>query len=96
MSLNTNLDKLVEDILRGNPETRDNDKLLVIKVWEYQGLKLTQEQKDFLLGKYVYNSESITRSRREIQARGLYRPTPKTDVQRDIFSNEYRQRYSWR
>ena len=96
MSLNANLDKLVEDILRDNPETRDKDKLLVIKVWEYQGLKLTKEQKDFLLGKNIYNSESITRSRREIQARGLYKSTLKTSMQRSFLNGKYSERYSYK
>jgi len=89
-----NIDKLVIKILKEYPETRNNDKLLVIKVWQYQGLRLTDQQINFLLNKYTYNSESITRSRREIQSRGLYKADPDTQKQRTIFEESIEKKFS--
>ena len=87
------IDELVIKILKDYPETRSNDKLLVIKVWEYQGLKLNEQQVNFLLNVYTYNSESITRSRREIQSRGLYRSSPDVLKQRNLFEELKREEY---
>lgn len=87
-------EELVMKILKEYPETRSNDKLLVIKVWEYQGLKLTDQQINFLLNKYTYNSETITRIRREIQSRGLYRPDLEIQKQRNLFEQEVERKYN--
>ena len=89
-----NVEDLVLEILKKHPETRNNDKLLVIKVWKYQGLKLTEQQINFLLNKFTYNSESITRARRDIQSRGLYQPDLDSQKQRSLFQESMERKYS--
>ncbi|MCF8430263.1 MAG: hypothetical protein K9G64_09040 [Bacteroidia bacterium] len=57
-------------ILKDNPETRDDDMLLIISVWELQDLKETdsylQFKELFLNGKLAI-PETIRRSRAKIQ-----------------------------
>ena len=63
--------EFVRAVLRDHPETRDNDLLLVLGVWKRQGLKLTDEQRDFLVG-YCFTPESISRNRRFVQEKKEY------------------------
>lgn len=72
---------LVKKILKDYPETRESDKMLMLKVWEKGGLKLTEEQK-FLFVK-LPAAESITRARREL--RHLYKPR---DYQQHLLEQE--------
>ena len=65
--------ELVRKVLKDNPETRNSDHKLLLKVWETQGLKLTDEQKYFFTK--CATPESITRARREIQEAGYYKAT---------------------
>ena len=44
--------------------------------------------------KYTYNSETITRIRREIQSRGLYRPDLDIQKQRNLFEQELERKYN--
>jgi len=60
-------------ILRNHPETRDNDRLLIVKVWCEQNHQLRNSAYefmsfgiDFIAGKYA-DTESIRRSRQKIQ-----------------------------
>lgn len=64
---------VVEKLLREQPETRDNDNLLILKVWAEQNPKLREGDssfwgfaKDFIDGKYA-PAESIRRSRQKLQ-----------------------------
>ena len=61
----------VKRILDYVPETRDSDMLLLIKVWEAQGLYFTEWQRDFMMKK-VINPESIRRVRQQFQHDGFY------------------------
>ena len=67
------LEVIVEKILLNVASTRDNDKLLILKVWAYQNPQLRANDYSFtnfainyLNGLYA-DSESITRARRKIQ-----------------------------
>jgi hypothetical protein len=67
------LEVIVEKFLLMQPETRDNDKLLILKVWAYQNPSIRQPEFSFLnfatsylKGSYA-DSESITRARRKLQ-----------------------------
>ena len=68
-----NLKPAVLRILQDNPKARDNDRLLVIKVWEQEMISfntmfLTSDQfaKAYELGK-ISSSETITRASRLIK-----------------------------
>ena len=69
-----NAESFVRMILKSNPETRGDDKKLILKVWEFQGLKLTPQQK--IMFDKVMSPETIRRSRQKIQQIGFYRPIP--------------------
>lgn len=67
------LEVIVEKLLIHQPQTRDNDKLLILKVWAYQNPQLRDSNYSFtnfavnyLNGLYA-DSESITRARRKLQ-----------------------------
>lgn len=64
---------LVERILFENPETRDNDRLLMFKVWAEQNpvlrrgmYPLRKFAEDFIEGRY-YDPETIRRTRQKVQ-----------------------------
>lgn len=62
-----NIKRLVKRALEVFPETRNKDKVLLMKIWEAQGLDLTEKQVEhFLL--YCSTPETVTRARREMQA----------------------------
>lgn len=69
----TDVKKSVEQILRKHPKARDDNKLLILKVWASQNDMLRSElfsfrdfADGFLAGKYG-NIESITRASRMLQ-----------------------------
>ena len=62
-----------KSVLRDNPSTRNNDKNLILKVWQQEGFVLTSMQiEQFLEG--VSTPDSITRAKRNLQSQGFYRP----------------------
>jgi len=61
----------IEEVLQKYPPTRSSDKKLLLAVWFFQGLILTQEQKRIFYEKCMV-AESITRKRRDLQASGKY------------------------
>lgn len=63
--------KIVERILRDNPDARNSDKILRYEVWEYQGFRLNDTQKRFYFEKLI-DPETIRRTRQKLQERGLY------------------------
>lgn len=85
------IEDLVFQVLRDQPETRDDSRKLCLAVWERQGLKLDEKQKYFFLKSY--NSESITRAARFWQNdKCLFKPV---NEQRDLFMQEqYKDHYS--
>ena len=61
----------MEKILQKSMACRESDKLLLLSVWQNQGLTLTKEQKNIFL--YKCSSQgSITRVRRKFQEEGKY------------------------
>jgi len=68
-----NAEGLVKEILASYPETRSDDKKLILKVWEAQGLILTPEQKN--LFKTCFSTETIRRTRQKIQEEGQFEAT---------------------
>jgi hypothetical protein len=89
----TNAEQLIWHVLSKYKETRNDDKLLVIKVWETQGLKLTKEQKKFFMLPGFLSSETITRQRRSIQERGFFKADSLKQAQRSLLEMEYRNKY---
>lgn len=61
---------LVANILKKNLESRDDDNILYIAVWKYQGMKEGDSIRKFkyrlIMGKYA-SPESIGRARRRLQ-----------------------------
>lgn len=70
----------VEKVLQERPETRDNDRLLIVNVWEEQGLVLTPEQKHIF--KNIASPETIRRTRQLLQESGEYEASDKVSSAR--------------
>lgn len=81
--------KFVGAILRDCPETRGDDKALLMEAWERQGLHLTEEQK--IIFRKCLAAETITRDRREIQELGWYRDVQKWE-QRQLLAEQVKER----
>ena len=63
----------IKEILKEYPETRDSDKLLILKVWESEGLFLSDDQRETFLK--LTSSETIRRTRQRLQEQGYYKST---------------------
>lgn len=61
---------LVKQILSQKKETRDNDKLLILYVWQAQGLVLTPAQIEKF--KQVASPETVRRIRQKFQEDGQF------------------------
>jgi len=59
-------DNLIKYCFAYWPETKSSDRLLFLKVWDMQGLKLSDEQRKLFLHT-VLSPETISRRRRKIQ-----------------------------
>jgi hypothetical protein len=81
--------KTVERVLSENTKTRDSDQLLILEVWQKQGLVLTLEQRYHFMS--VANPESIRRTRQKLQQEGKYLPSPKIARERKLRSYEMEQ-----
>lgn len=68
------VNRIIERILRDFPETRNSDKRLILKVWESQGLYLTEAQAYKFFE--VSSPETIRRVRQKIQESGKYQADP--------------------
>jgi hypothetical protein len=86
-----NLKDLVWSILKDNPKTRNDDKNLILKVWEKQRLKLTEQQ--MMMFFKVAFPETITRLRREIQEQGFFKADSLRQAQRKLFEMKNREKY---
>jgi len=86
-----NLKDLVWSVLKENPNTRDDDKILIMEVWKAQGLKLSDDQLAMFFK--VAFPETITRLRREIQESGLFRGSKFSQAKRTLFNMTYREKY---
>lgn len=69
-----NLTPVVKHCLEQSPKARDNDKLLILKIWAHQNPKLRDEQYTFMkfaecfLNNEYSDTESIRRTRQKLQA----------------------------
>ena len=72
--------KLVERVLQQQPEARDDDKALMLQVWEMQGLCFSETQKKAFLR--ASSPESIRRTRQKFQQDGEYRASTEVEEQR--------------
>ena len=72
-----NIQSTVFEVLRTEPETRDNDRLLMFKIWAIQNPSLKRNDyslwhfaQDFINGKYA-DPESIRRNRQILQKKNI-------------------------
>lgn len=72
-------------------ETRNSDRLLLVRYWErFDNVSMTNFEQTFLAG--ATPAETITRARRSIQSGGLFPPTnPDVARKRGIRQEEARQ-----
>lgn len=86
-----NLLTLLEEV----PETRNNDRLLMLKYWErFDGVNLTGPFQDQFTNA-ITNPESIRRGRQSIQSTGLFLPTDEEVLKnRRMLAEETRQHYA--
>jgi hypothetical protein len=85
------LEQVVETLLDRDPSLRNSDKKLLIRVWDYQGLKLNQSQiRTFI--EDCSPAETITRIRRKLKVQ--YPPSKEVEQARFEKFTEFRQKYS--
>lgn len=70
----------VERVLSVHKDTRDNDKLLMLQVWEIEGFFLTDNQKIAFMKSS--SPESIRRMRQKMQEEGKYRASEEVEQKR--------------
>lgn len=61
---------IIKNILGRDRQARNSDKHLLLKVWEHQGLYLTETQRAKFMD--VASAESIRRTRQKLQENGAY------------------------
>jgi hypothetical protein len=87
------IEETVYDLLKDYPETRDDDNLLLVKVWRLYGLEISPELENQIITCGV-KPESIRRSRQFIQASGKFEGTKRKERlieeygMRDLFGNQ--------
>lgn len=64
-------DRMVGAVLRDVEDARKDDRILLLEVWDRQGLHLNKDQKAMFMR--VMSAETIRRSRQLIQEKGFYR-----------------------
>lgn len=82
-------------ILEEFPETRNNDKLLMLRYWELcDDVNLHNEFEETFLASAT-SPESIRRARQLIQSKGLFLPTEDEVIRRRrILQEEHREHYA--
>ncbi len=80
---------LIETIIIKNKDAKRNDKLLLLEVWKNEGLKLTDEQRDYFL-RFCTTPETITRHRRELQQNKDWLFPEEVTKQRSFLGDKYR------
>jgi len=95
----TPIEDKVERVLEEHPETRGSDKELIVKVWELDGLAdilgddgLLDRFRQWFVSQATY-TESITRTRRALQAEGFFRPEAEHQERRAARQEAWRQHY---
>lgn len=79
-SLKMRVKDKVERVLSVNTQARDNDKLLMLQVWEIEGFYLTENQKKAFMKSS--SPESIRRMRQKMQEEGKYRASEAVEEKR--------------
>ena len=74
------VNKIIEQLMRDNQQTRSSDKELMIAFWESQGLHLSYADKEKIRSLPTF--ETITRVRRKIQEGGLYQADQRVKASR--------------
>lgn len=94
-----NTEAKVERILREHPYTRGLDKQLIVKLWleedglaELLGEDLASQFEQWFCSQATY-TESITRTRRQLQAEGEYLPEDEHLARRGKRQAQFRRRY---
>lgn len=64
------ISSVVQNLLRDNAKMRNNDRLLILTVWENYGFKLTDEQRQKFWD--LPSAETIRRIRQKLQEKGDY------------------------
>lgn len=92
-----NLKEIIQQILTSYPDTRDNDRLLMLKVWAFENPRLRDDPnfsfKQFgnvFKDGYYTDPESIRRTRQKIQE-SYYHLRGKNYKNRKNYSEEVRQ-----
>lgn len=70
----------VARVLSQKPETRDNDKLLMLYVWQIEGLNLSESQ--LKVWKNASSPESIRRMRQKFQEEGEFKASEDVEQKR--------------
>lgn len=81
--------QLIENILRERTQTRSDDKMLILAVWDQLGLKLTREQIEIFYD--LPSTETIRRVRQKFQEDGKYLASDKVQQYREAKSQEMQQ-----
>lgn len=72
--------------LRDNAGFRSNDRLLILSVWEDEGLHLTTDQQHKFM--QVSSPETIRRTRQKIQQDGLFKASTEVQAYRKELEHE--------
>lgn len=88
MQVSKHIQDKVERVLQDNVSTRSNDRLLMLKIWEDEGLRFTPEQQQAFMK--VSSPETIRRNRQKLQEDGKYRATPDVEAKRAYQEQEVR------
>ena len=83
--------KILNKVLRclqQDPATRNSDRLLMLQVWDIEGLGLSDSQKERFM--HVSSPESIRRTRQKIQQNGQYTATDTVKRNRKELEHQYK------
>lgn len=83
--------KIVERVLGRDFRARQDDKYLLVQVYQEYGLGLSESQRALLLSRRLPSAETITRTRRKLQADGKYPPSKAVADARVIKEQEARE-----
>lgn len=81
----------VEFALQKFPEARNSDAELLIRVWELDGMVLTDYQRHLIREGRVTNPESVRRMRQKYQEAGMYPATKRVERKRRQYEQEVQQ-----
>ena len=88
MQVSKHIQDKVEKVLQDSISARSSDRLLMLKIWEDEGLRLTQEQQQAFMK--VSSPETIRRNRQKLQEDGKYRATADVEAKRAYQEQEVR------